>query len=258
MGAKGSTRVVALLFLLHGCAQYEQREVVHHPGSYPVIKLGKQQIDGPIFRITQIRDKIFYSYPRILGPTFFSAYLLEHTQIREGETVLDIGTGSGVQAIYAAEKAQFVLATDIDQLALKNTLLNARRHNVAHKIEVRKSDLFDALKADEKFDVIIASIPYAWNEKTQKWWALQERFFNDVGKHLKPEGRIYFLTGLLQNLPRTKEFIERNQLRIVRLDMAYANEHDLEPMVYMIQHRSAVEKKLEEKSGHESTQRKDI
>lgn len=231
---------MALLLLLPGCAQYQNRVVIHHPGSYQLVRLGLKQVEGQVFRITQTHDKIFYSYPQVLGPTFFSAYLLEHTQIEDGETVLDVGTGSGVQAIYAAEKAKSVLATDIDQVALKNTLLNARRHNVAHKITVRKSDLFDALTAEEKFDVIIASIPYAWNEKTQHFWSLQERFFNDVGKHLNPDGRIYFLTGRLQNLPRTRGFIEGNRLKIVRLDMGYDVHQDLEPMVYVIQHAAAL------------------
>jgi SAM-dependent methyltransferase len=231
-----------LLLAFTGCTQYPQEIKVDHPGKYDLIHLGNKKIGQETFRVTQAHDKIFYSYPRILGPTFFSVYLLEHTHINNGESVLDMGTGSGVQAIYAAEKASHVLATDIDHLALKNTLLNARRFQVDDKISVRKSDLFDSLKPDEVFDVIIASIPYAWNDQTQHFWKLQERFFADVGKHLKPDGRIYFLTGWLKNLPRTRNLIEQNKLKIVRTDMGYATEHDLEPIVYVIKHVSAVVK----------------
>lgn len=234
---------VALFILLSGCSQYQIRQVVNHPGNYEVIKLGNIQVGGDFFRATQIHDKIFYSYSRIFGPSAFSAYLLEYTQISEGETVLDIGTGSGVQAIYAAEKAKYVLATDIDQLALKNTMLNAKRLIATDNLFVRKSDLFNALKDDEKFDVIIASIPYAWNEETQHRWELHERFFGNVSKHLNPKGRIYFLTGRLKNLARTRSLIQKNKLKIVRLNMDYASEKNLEPMVYLIQHKAFFLKK---------------
>lgn len=242
-----TTRMISLLytsalFLLVGCTQYEQKVKISHPGKHELIRLGNKQIGNETFRVTQAHDKVFYSYPSILGPTFFSVYLLEHTHINAGESVLDIGTGSGVQAIYAAEKASHVLATDINNLALENTMLNARRFNVDDKITVRNSDLFDNMKPDEKFDVIIASIPYAWNEKTQHFWRLQERFFMDVGKHLNPNGRIYFLTGWLKNLPRTRGFIEQNNLQIVRMDMGYDPGQNLEPIVYVIKHTAAVRK----------------
>lgn len=240
-----SLLMVGLAFLITGCAQHSFKHKVVHPGSYDLIHLGTKQIEGVAIRSTQVKDKVFHSYQRILGPTFFSAYLLEHTRIEEGETVLDVGTGSGVQAIFAAEKAKSVLATDIDELALKNTLLNARRFDVEDKISVRQSDLFNALKPDEKFDVIIASIPYAWDEETQNLWGLQERFFADVGRHLNPDGRIYFLTGWLKNLPRTRDFIERNNLRIIALSMGYSAAEFLEPMVYVLQHKSVELKKVE-------------
>lgn len=233
--------ITGISALLVGCTQLQQGEKINHPGKYELIKYGYKQIGNERFRITKVHDRIFYSYQRILGPTFFSLYLLEHTHINPGESVLDVGAGSGIQAIFAADKASHVLATDIDQLALKNTLLNARRFNIEHKIAVRKSDLFNALKPDEVFDVIIASIPYAWDEKTQHFWGLQERFFVDVGKHLKPDGRIYFLTGWLENLQRTRDFIKKNNLRIVSLKMDYAHGHKLEPIVYVIKHASPQE-----------------
>lgn len=227
------------LFTISGCSQNKHWIKVDHPGDYELIEMGHQQ-DGPIvFRLTRAHDRVFYSHPTVLGPTSFSVYLLQHTEIHEGESVLDMGTGSGIQAIYAAEKASHVLAMDINEIALDNTLKNARKHRVADKISVRGSNLFDALHADEKFDVIISSIPYAWNEQTQGNWKLQERFFQAAGKHLNPTGRIYFLTGSLDNLSRTKQLIEENGLKIMRMDMAYAPVQELEPIVYVLQHAPA-------------------
>ena len=237
---KNTFNVLAMLmtvFVVAACSHNPMWvNVITHPGKYELIRMGHKQVDEDFLRVTKAHDKIFYSYPDVLGPTFFSVYLLEHTEIHNNESVLDVGAGSGIQAVYAAEKASHILATDIDDAALKNTLINARRHGVEDKISVRKSDLFNALKSDEKFDVIISSIPYAWNEKTQNNWTLQQRFFLDVGKYLNPNGRIYFLTGLLDNLPRTKKLIEDNKLKIMRTHMAYDIHQNLEPVVYVIQH----------------------
>lgn len=228
--------MLASLFVLAGCSQNKNWIKIQHPGEYNLIQMGHTRVDQDMYRVTKAHDKIFYSHPNVLGPTFFSVYLLEHTEIHEGESVLDVGTGSGIQAVYAAEKARHVLAMDIDDVALNNTLLNARRYSVENKISVRQSDLFNALKPDEKFDVIISSIPYAWNKGSQGSWVLQERFFLDAGKHLNANGRIYFLTGLLDNLPRTKKLIEENGLKIMRTDMAFDIHQNLEPIVYLIQH----------------------
>lgn len=236
--------IIIVLFAAAGCSQQKFWAKVEHPGSFDLIKLGNTQEGADIYRLTKAHNKIFYSSSKVLGPTFFSVYLLEHTEIRKGESVLDVGTGSGIQAIYAAEKASHVLATDIYDVALQNTIKNARQHNVIDKISVRESDLLNAIKPEEKFDVIVSSIPYAWNDETQENWKLQERFFRDVGEHLNPNGRIYFLTGSLDNLPRNKKMIEKNDLKIVRTNMAYDTYQNLEPIVYEIKHKStAISKK---------------
>ena len=77
-----------------------------------------------------------------------------------GDTVLDMGTGSGVNAILAAKRGARVVAVDINPHVLEAARDNARRNNVAGLVEVRYSDVFSAV--EEQFDLIIFDPPYRW------------------------------------------------------------------------------------------------
>ena len=71
-----------------------------------------------------------------------------------GGTFLEMGSGTGVTAVTAALRGCTVTALDISQDAVENTRLNAIRHGVGDRVEARQSDLFDAVSADERYDVI--------------------------------------------------------------------------------------------------------
>lgn len=81
--------------------------------------------------------------------------------LREYNSILDLGTGTGVLAIAAALKArQQVLATDIDPVATRTALENARLNGAAHLVkgftangvEDRRFRLYGP------FDLVIANI----------------------------------------------------------------------------------------------------
>ncbi len=71
------------------------------------------------------------------------------------ETVIDIGTGSGILGIAAAKMGSKVWATDIHQDAVSIARHNARINNV--KVKVEQANYFGSHK--KKFDVIIANLP---------------------------------------------------------------------------------------------------
>lgn len=77
----------------------------------------------------------------------------------DGKSVLDVGTGSGIQAITAYNSgAKKVVAVDIDKKAIVEAKANAKAKNVV--IDFRVSDLFNNIAAGEKFDIIIFNPPY--------------------------------------------------------------------------------------------------
>jgi ribosomal protein L11 methyltransferase len=78
------------------------------------------------------------------------------TRLRGGETVLDVGCGSGVLSIAAARLgAAQVTAVDISPEAIAATKANAARNGVAKEVEAQATPVAD-LAAE--FDVVVANI----------------------------------------------------------------------------------------------------
>ena len=80
-------------------------------------------------------------------------------------TIVDVGTGSGILAIYLKEyfKNSNVIAVDISEKALDVAKENAKLHNV--DIDFRQGNMLDSLK-NESIDVIISNPPYILDEST--------------------------------------------------------------------------------------------
>jgi release factor glutamine methyltransferase len=107
----------------------------------------------------------------IFPPSVNGSFYAESIKINAGETVIDIGTGSGMLAIFAAKLRAAVYATDIDDYAIET----AGRNAVLNKVEVEFSpgSLFAGF--DKKFDVILANLP---NE------IIHTTYLDSVGKEL--------------------------------------------------------------------------
>ncbi|HWF44630.1 MAG TPA: 50S ribosomal protein L11 methyltransferase [Candidatus Kapabacteria bacterium] len=75
-------------------------------------------------------------------------------------SVLDIGTGSGVLAIYALLRgARHAVAIDTDQWSIENAHENRALNNIAERdLEIRMGTVSSAIKPEERFDTILANI----------------------------------------------------------------------------------------------------
>ena len=80
----------------------------------------------------------------------------------EKPKILDICTGSGCVAIAVAKnlKSAVVTGTDISPAAVVIALQNAVRNGVQDRVEILESDLFAAVPAGTKFDIIASNPPY--------------------------------------------------------------------------------------------------
>ncbi|WP_457443833.1 methyltransferase [Roseateles sp. P5_E4] len=155
----------------------------------------------PEGRKVRYLDKEFLVYPDTFWPFADSLPLVRNFTVAPGETVLDVGTGSGVIGIFACyQGAGRVVGVDINPAAIQSATHNAQTHGFAGIMTVLQSNLFEAL-GDEQFDVITANLPFrnkpAHDVVAMSQWdtdfKTNTRFFEGVGRHLKPKGRIYFV-----------------------------------------------------------------
>lgn len=143
----------------------------------------------------------YFVYPNTFWPYDDSKVLVSNCAIKPGESVLDLCTGSGVIAISSCYKgASRVLAVDLNADAVKSAKFNAHHHGFSTVMEVRQSDLFSAV-GEERFDCITINPPFrnksAPDMVARSQWdegfSLHIRFFREVRRYLKPDGRIYFV-----------------------------------------------------------------
>ncbi|KQV94908.1 methyltransferase [Pelomonas sp. Root1237] len=155
----------------------------------------------PEGRKVRYLDKEFLVYPDTFWPFADSLPLVRNFTVAPGETVLDVGTGSGVIGIFACyQGAGRVVGVDINPAAIQSATHNAQMHGFAGTMTALQSNLFEAL-GDEQFDVITANLPFrnkpAHDVVAMSQWdtdfKTNTRFFEGVGRHLKPKGRIYFV-----------------------------------------------------------------
>ena len=124
--------------------------------------------------------------PTAAFTTPVAAHLVEFAEIKPGETVLDVGTGTGVVAITAARAGASVTGLD-----LTPALLDVARENA----QVAKLDSTQWLEGDAeslpfpdgKFDVVVSQFGHMFAPRPDVTVAEMRRV-------LKPAGRIAFAT----------------------------------------------------------------
>jgi hypothetical protein len=84
---------------------------------------------------------------------------LSHLTVRRPvDTALDLGTGSGVQAILAARHSGHVVATDVNDRALDFAAFNFALNGVEN-VELRAGSFFEPV-GGERFDLVVCNPPY--------------------------------------------------------------------------------------------------
>jgi len=162
--------------------------------------------------------------PEVYSPSDDSYMLLRAIRLSPGQSLLEVGCGSGLIAVHAAKLGADVTAVDINPNAVECTRQNAIRNRA--RVLARESDLFQNVTG--YFDVIAFNPPYlptearstSWIEKS--WSGGEEgsetaiSFLKDAWRHLAPGGNVYLVLssigGLMSVLKAAKEKYECEML----------------------------------------------
>ncbi len=150
--------------------------------------------------------------PGVFSPTTTSRTLADALEIAPGDTVIDVGCGSGVLAFVAAKLgAAKVYGVDLSHRAVETAKDNARRLGLDDRCEFRAGDLLAPVR-DVRADVLIgdvSGIPDAIAAESG-WFddvpaggptgaELPAKFLRSIGETLKRGGRLYLPTGTIQH-----------------------------------------------------------
>jgi methyltransferase family protein len=101
----------------------------------------------------------------VLGISSASTSLAQLTIREPVGRSLDLGTGCGVQALHLAGHSAAVVATDVNQRALRLARFNVELNDVRTPVDVRAGSFFEPV-AGERFDLISTNPPFVISPAT--------------------------------------------------------------------------------------------
>lgn len=159
-------------------------------------RLVLEEFDGvPLVVLPQVFN------PVLLRTGAFMVQTLERVQLKAawtGLSVLDMGTGSGIGAIFAAQRGARVVAVDINPEAVRCAQVNALLNRLEERIEIRQGDLFTPVTG-QQFDLVLFNPPFYRGTPRHNldyaWRGLDvfERFASGLGDVLCPGGKALVL-----------------------------------------------------------------
>lgn len=173
----------------------------------------------------------------IFPPSPHGSFFAENMKINTGESVIDIGTGSGFLGILAAKLGGKVSATEIDVNSIELAKKNASRNNVS--IDFQQGEYF--ANFENKFDVLLVNLPQEIVHKNYLK-AIGEQlsttiyagesgnkqlidFLKTAKNHMTPKSRIYTFLYTLSDYKETLKIMLNNfNIKILDFETSPARE----------------------------------
>lgn len=159
--------------------------------------------------------------PEVYPPSEDSILLTESLDIRIGEKVLEIGTGSGIVSIQCALNGADVVCGDINPRAVALARRNAAANGV--DIDVRETDVYSNIEG--RFDTIVFNLPYlpvedegelakAWSGGPDGLGPLP-RLLEGAHEHLLPDGRVVVVVSSLMDRAGLDKTLEGYKVKVL-------------------------------------------
>jgi release factor glutamine methyltransferase len=148
----------------------------------------------------------------VFAPTYTSREVAEGLVVNDGETVIDVGCGSGVLSFVAARLgASRVYGTDANPDAVSIARRNAKRLGLQDSVDLRTGSLFEPLDGIQA-DVVIGDVSGIPDEiaAVSDWFPggfsggptgaeVPVAMLEASRPYLRPGGRLYLPTGSIQD-----------------------------------------------------------
>ena len=165
-------------------------------------------------------DFIINTHENVYVPAEDSYLLAENLEIKEGQSVLEIGTGSGIVAMYASRLTDKITVSDINFDACELARKNFEANNIEN-IEILFGNMFEPVE-NRKFDVILFNTPYLPTEYDEviddtinyafdgglNGRKVIDLFLNEVGNHLNDGGIVQMIQSSLSGNEETLEKLD--------------------------------------------------
>ncbi|HWM93317.1 MAG TPA: methyltransferase [Thermoanaerobaculia bacterium] len=153
-----------------------------------------ERIDGvPLVSLPDVLNPVVFRSGELLARTVAASSLAEPPG-----RALDMGTGSGVGAVFLARRGWQVVAVDLNPEAVRCARINVLLNRLEDRVEVRQGDLFGPV-AGERFDLILFNPPFFRGEPKGLFdlaWRstdVMERFAAGLPDALTEDGRVLLL-----------------------------------------------------------------
>jgi methylase of polypeptide subunit release factors len=143
----------------------------------------------------------FVGFPGVFSPIVFSSSSMwQPLSVKDGNKLLEIGSGTGCISLAAALKsAVYVTAVDIEPCAVENTLYNIELHKLEDRVRTYQSDVFSNV-SEYDYDIIFWNVPWIPTEKKglssiekgvfDSNFELLERYISEAKNFLAPNGKV--------------------------------------------------------------------
>lgn len=144
--------------------------------------------------------------------------MLQQKSLVDNQTVLEIGTGSGLIALCCLQAgAKSVVATDINPWAQRNAVFNADQLCCGDRLQVRlvsqkTPDAWSVIGKHERFDLIFSNPPWQPGKPIRVEdfafydpdFQLMKSFMDGLPDHLNPGGRAFLAYGCVEAISKLK------------------------------------------------------
>ena len=166
-------------------------------------------------------DFIINTDDNVYIPAEDSYLLADNLEIESDQSVLEIGTGSGIVAMYASRLTDKITVTDINFDACELARKNFEDNNIEN-IEILFGNLFEPVE-NRKFDVILFNTPYLPTEDGDviddtlnyafdgglNGRKVIDLFLDEVGNHLNDGGIVQLIQSSLSGNEETLEKLDK-------------------------------------------------